>query len=159
MNVCVRADCISMCEHSVTLSLRLLFLRQQATLSSILHSDFFHRIPNLRKDSKEIIKSEFVILLLNLMGKVDDKVHTCIFTNLHTHTDTYIHTYIHSCRISFSRLKYSTNWTESAMVRTYLLLRMCIYMHVRLSVCVQHPCIRKGENSKRGLRSQSTVLQ
>ena len=42
-------------------------------MRGILQSDFFNRIPNLRRDSKEIIKSEFVILLLNLMGKVDDK--------------------------------------------------------------------------------------
>jgi hypothetical protein len=45
----------------------------EATLRSILQSDFFAKIPNLRRDSREIIKSEFVILMLHLMGKVHEK--------------------------------------------------------------------------------------
>jgi len=42
----------------------------EATLEGILNSDFFNKIPNLRRDPKEIIKSEFVILMLHIMGKV-----------------------------------------------------------------------------------------
>ena len=45
----------------------------ESTLRSILHSTFFSKIPNLRRDPKEIIKSEFVILMLHIMGKVEDK--------------------------------------------------------------------------------------
>lgn len=45
----------------------------EKTLRGILHSDFFDRIPNLRKDNKQLVKSEFVLLMLQIMGKVQDK--------------------------------------------------------------------------------------
>lgn len=43
------------------------------TLKCILHNKFFDRIPNLRKDDKQLVKSEFVLLLLQMMDKVQDK--------------------------------------------------------------------------------------
>jgi hypothetical protein len=45
----------------------------ERTLRSILNSQFFSHIPNLRKDEKAIVKSEFVLLLLHMMNKVHDK--------------------------------------------------------------------------------------
>lgn len=42
----------------------------ESTLSNLLQNDFFNRIPNLRRDNKQIQKSEFVLLLLRMMGKV-----------------------------------------------------------------------------------------
>lgn len=45
----------------------------EKTLRGILHSDFFDRIPSLRKDKKQLVKSEFVLLMLQIMGKVQDK--------------------------------------------------------------------------------------
>lgn len=82
--------------------------RQQATLRSILHSDFFNRIPNLRRDSKEIIKSEFVILLLNLMGKVDDKdilLASKIFDKLDRECDgTYVPVTMYVCMLEMHLL-------------------------------------------------------
>eukprot|EP01038_Epipyxis_sp_PR26KG_P005583 gene5583-7708_t len=45
----------------------------EKSLNKILYSEFFNRIPNLRRDNKEILKSEFVILMLHIMGKLEDK--------------------------------------------------------------------------------------
>ena len=45
----------------------------EKTLRSILKNDFFERIPNIRRSDKEIVKSEFVLLLLQMMNKVNEK--------------------------------------------------------------------------------------
>jgi len=44
-----------------------------AVFKAILKNDFFDRIPNLRKDSGNVQKCEFVIMLLQMMGKLQDK--------------------------------------------------------------------------------------
>jgi len=44
-----------------------------AVFKAILKNDFFDRIPNLRKDAGNVQKCEFVIMLLQMMGKVQDK--------------------------------------------------------------------------------------
>jgi hypothetical protein len=45
----------------------------EQVLKCILKNDFFDRIPNLRKDDKQLVKSEFILLLLQMMNKVQDK--------------------------------------------------------------------------------------
>lgn len=43
------------------------------TLRSMLASDFFDRIPNLRQSEESLTKSEFILLLLSMMAKINDK--------------------------------------------------------------------------------------
>ena len=135
MNVCVRADCISMCEHSATLSIETFVFASTGNLEQ--HS----ALRLLPQDSKPAERFQ---------GNHQERVRhpaaeshgqggrqgTYVYLHKLTYTPGHIHTYIHSYRISFSRLKYSTNWTESAMVRTYLLLRMYIYIYACMSVSV-----------------------
>jgi hypothetical protein len=45
----------------------------EKTLKKLLYNDFFDRIPNLRQRKNEINKSEFVLLMLQMMKKVEDK--------------------------------------------------------------------------------------
>lgn len=45
----------------------------EETLISILASDFFDRNPNLRQDENSVTKSEFILLLLSMMSKINDK--------------------------------------------------------------------------------------
>lgn len=45
----------------------------EKTLQSILKNDFFTRIPSLRRDLTKLNKSEFVLLMLNMMNKVQEK--------------------------------------------------------------------------------------
>ncbi len=45
----------------------------ERTLRSIINTQFFKNVPNLRKDDKSIVKSEFVLLMLHMMNKVHDK--------------------------------------------------------------------------------------
>ena len=44
-----------------------------AVFKAILKNDFFDRVPNLRKDSGSVQKCEFVVMLLQMMGKIQDK--------------------------------------------------------------------------------------
>ncbi len=44
-----------------------------AVFKAILKNDFFDRIPNLRRDVGSVQKCEFVIMLLQMMGKIHDK--------------------------------------------------------------------------------------
>lgn len=43
------------------------------TLQHILTDDFFDRIPNLRQKQESIAKSEFILLVLGMMNKLNDK--------------------------------------------------------------------------------------
>jgi hypothetical protein len=45
----------------------------EETLRSMLASDFFDRNPNLRQDEHSVTKSEFILLLLSMMNKINDK--------------------------------------------------------------------------------------
>ena len=45
----------------------------ERTLKSILNSDLLRKIPHLQQDSKALTKSEFVVLVLRLMNKVQEK--------------------------------------------------------------------------------------
>lgn len=45
----------------------------EKTLRRVLQNDFFERIPKLRIDEKQLVKSEFVLLMLEIMGKIQDK--------------------------------------------------------------------------------------
>ena len=45
----------------------------ERTLRSILKNDFFERISHLKRSDKEIAKSEFVLLVLHMMNKVNEK--------------------------------------------------------------------------------------
>jgi len=44
-----------------------------STIKNILKNDFFDRIENLRKSSTTVQKSEFVLMLLQMMGKTSEK--------------------------------------------------------------------------------------
>jgi len=44
-----------------------------AKLHSMFHSDFFDNVPNLRRCETELSKAEFVLLVLQLMGKVREQ--------------------------------------------------------------------------------------
>lgn len=50
----------------------------ESTLVSLLHNDLLDNIPGLRAKAGEVSKSEFVLLLLHLMNKVNDKDITLI---------------------------------------------------------------------------------
>jgi hypothetical protein len=45
----------------------------EETLRSILANNFFDRIPNLRQREDSVTKSEFILLLLSMMSKINDK--------------------------------------------------------------------------------------
>lgn len=45
----------------------------ERTLRSILSCDLLHKIPRLQLDSKQMTKSEFTVLVLRLMNKVQEK--------------------------------------------------------------------------------------
>jgi hypothetical protein len=45
----------------------------EETLRSMLASDFFERLPNLRQDENSVTRSEFILLLLSMMNKINDK--------------------------------------------------------------------------------------
>ena len=45
----------------------------EETLRQILESDFFERIPNLRQHKHAISKAEFILMVLGMMNKVNDK--------------------------------------------------------------------------------------
>ena len=43
------------------------------TLREILENDFFERNPNLRQNDESITKAEFLLMLLSMMNKINDK--------------------------------------------------------------------------------------
>ena len=45
----------------------------EETLVNILRNDFFDNIPRLRGDRMKVTKCEFVLMLLNMMGKIHAK--------------------------------------------------------------------------------------
>jgi hypothetical protein len=45
----------------------------EETLLSMLANDFFDRIPHLRQSDESVTKSEFILLLLSMMSKINDK--------------------------------------------------------------------------------------
>ena len=62
----------------------------EETLRHILANDFFDRVPNLRQNKDSISKSEFILLVLGMMNKLNDKdiiIVSKIFEMLDKHQD------------------------------------------------------------------------
>ena len=51
-------------------------------LRGILKNDFFDRIPNLRRDFANIQKCEFILMMMQMMGKVSYYAIYCLFVCL-----------------------------------------------------------------------------
>lgn len=55
------------------------------TIKAICSNDFFDRVPGLQRDKSQITRSEFILLVLQMMDKVQDKdilLANTIFSNL-----------------------------------------------------------------------------
>jgi voltage-gated potassium channel len=75
----------------------------EKTLKNIIENKLFERIPNLKVHSDEIKKSEFIVMLLTLMGKLNEKdilLAATIFDKLDSNNDgknVRIRTYTYVC--------------------------------------------------------------